>query len=360
MFLYNKGLNKDFDEIALLHYEGLSHFKILKSGDKIYYPNSIISKINIASSKNNLSANFFKDLKLNKYKLLKQIILGKPNELKNIIARIDKNIRIGRYPRILLLTGNRSKLSSFGELIKSIFDYTAFTSKPSRWDAYSLSAAVSIDVCTYCNRNFTFTLTSGKNKVVRPEFDHFFAKSEYPYLALSFYNLIPSCHICNSNLKLSTKFTLTNNIHPYMDSFDELIKFTVVFRKRNKLDIKNSLNSLGISFFYGDLNSFDLKLNARNPSDVKVKKANNNISIFKLEELYNKHKDLVVEMVQNTIIYDDAYINALLSKYEGRLFRNREDVLRHITNNYIADNELAKRSFSKLTKDIHQEFGLRY
>lgn len=38
-------------------------------------------------------------------------------------------------------------------------------------------------------------------KITRPTFDHWFAKDDHPLLALSFYNLIPSCNICNSSVK---------------------------------------------------------------------------------------------------------------------------------------------------------------
>ncbi|TCL67476.1 hypothetical protein EV196_10232 [Mariniflexile fucanivorans] len=33
--------------------------------------------------------------------------------------------------------------------------------------------------------------------MIKPELDHYYPKSLYPYFGVSFYNLIPSCQSCN-------------------------------------------------------------------------------------------------------------------------------------------------------------------
>ncbi|MDK2051272.1 hypothetical protein ACOTWK_10105 [Aliarcobacter butzleri] len=40
------------------------------------------------------------------------------------------------------------------------------------------------------------------------------------------------------------------------------------------------------------------------------------------------------------------------------MFKNREDVLRHITGGYIDDMDINKRPLSKLIKDISEELDL--
>ena len=92
--------------------------------------------------------------------------------------------------------------------IEKIFSYKKFTTKKKKeYDAYDLAKNLDIPTCPYCNRTYTKTvITKNREKIIRPEFDHWFPKNQYPLLALSFYNLIPSCHICNSNVKGETKF----------------------------------------------------------------------------------------------------------------------------------------------------------
>jgi len=225
---------------------------------------------------------------------------------------------------------------------KEQFDYIVtlyknFTSKKKEYDAYDLADKLSVDVCPYCNRNYTFTIKDKDSKCTRPDFDHFYDKKSYPILALSFYNLIPSCRVCNSGLKGSTPFTLQTHLHPYKDSFNEYAKF---FFK-----VKDS------SFYYSE-KGFNIKLNT---DDCRTK---NIINDFALEILYNKHKDIVLELIQKREIYSDSYIDDLFNQYEGTLFKNREDLLRLITCGYVEDKNLDKRPLSKLIKDISEELEL--
>ncbi|MCR5293864.1 MAG: hypothetical protein K6E30_01655 [Lachnospiraceae bacterium] len=53
-----------------------------------------------------------------------------------------------------------------------------------------------IRTCPYCNRVF---IGSVKNKKLGVQLDHFYSKSNYPFFAVSLYNLIPCCSSCNMN-----------------------------------------------------------------------------------------------------------------------------------------------------------------
>ena len=214
--------------------------------------------------------------------------------------------------------------------------YDNFCNKKKRYDAYDLAESLHVNVCPYCNRNNTFTVHS-KNGSTRPQFDHFYDKAIYPILALSFYNLIPSCPTCNSSIKGRKRFSLTTHIHPYVEGFDDKARFA--------LHVKDS------SFYY-DEKGFDLELSS---NDAKAKK---NIKDFALEEIYKNHKDIVLELIQKSIMYNESYIEELMKNYEGTLFKNEEDLLRLIFGGYIADEDLGKRPLSKLTKDILEQLEI--
>jgi len=47
-----------------------------------------------------------------------------------------------------------------------------------------------------------------------------------------------------------------------------------------------------------------------------------------------------------------------MQKYEGTLFKNREDLLILVTCGYVSDEDLHKRPLSKLIKDISQELKI--
>ena len=216
-------------------------------------------------------------------------------------------------------------------------EYDNFITKDKKeYHGYVLAKELNINVCPYCNRNYTFTVID-KKEISRPEFDHFYSKNKYPILALSFYNLIPSCHICNSTLKGKEEFTINSHIHPYIDSFDKKAKFSF---KPLSSDFLYNHKSIKVALFTTD------------------KKALNSKTVFKLNEFYKHHHDTVTELIQKAQIYNDSYIDELYQNYEGVLFRNREDILRLITGGYIEDKDINKRPLSKLIKDISEELGL--
>lgn len=194
---------------------------------------------------------------------------------------------------------------------------------------------VGVTVCPYCNRNYIFNFQKNSSLEATAQLDHFFDKSRYPYFAVSIYNLVPSCSTCNQR-----KSKKQNDIyHPFVESFDKDLKF--------KLQINNS------SFYYHK-NAIKIDTKVLNNHD-KVK---SHIETFNIDNLYNEHKDIVVELIQKAEIYNESYIDELFNRYEGTLFKNREDLMRLITCGYITDEQINKRPLSKLIKDISEELGL--
>src|SRR5207253_911367 len=104
------------------------------------------------------------------------------------------------------------------EIINYIFDYERFSKGQGlEWSAYSLTQNLGLNTCSYCNRNYTLTVIHNKNKnkgIIRPQLDHFLSQTDHPLLALSFFNLIPSCSTCNSNLKGAKAFSISTHLHP--------------------------------------------------------------------------------------------------------------------------------------------------
>lgn len=55
---------------------------------------------------------------------------------------------------------------------------------------------LSLRICPYCGRQFIYAVEEN-GTTVKPQIDHFLPKRKYPFLALSFFNLIPVCNTCN-------------------------------------------------------------------------------------------------------------------------------------------------------------------
>jgi len=361
MFHYTKGKAKGFATLSKEHFQNLRMERKLKKGLK-RYAGSILTLVDDAAiDMGTIDHVFFADLAANDYKWLSQIITGEPKELQAVIDMFEARIVIGTYPALKETIGGTESDTTFAKMIKRVFDYKHFSGKTARYSAYHFCMPMAMDVCPYCNRNYTLTVYHRGGGLIRPELDHFVPKSAYPYLALSFYNLIPSCHLCNSNLKHANPMNFEDYIHPYVHSMDDIFRFSAVFRNKKKMTAQEVADTYGTDFFHGKTDSFDVKVKFRKGVPLSLmRKATQNVRVFKLQKIYNEHKDLVEEMVTGAAVYTDEYIETLYHDFQGSLFSSKEDVLRLLTHNLSGNEEMVRRPFSKLTKDIYSEFGLKY
>ena len=63
-----------------------------------------------------------------------------------------------------------------------------------------LATDIALDYCPMCNESKVGNIID-EDRTYRPALDHFLPKSKYPHFSLSIYNLIPTCHTCNSTFK---------------------------------------------------------------------------------------------------------------------------------------------------------------
>jgi len=298
--------NEHLDKLAKNHYQAISNYL---SDKKIERFNTLIAK----------------DFS-NEYDF-KKLILAKPYELREL-----KRLFKGDIKDYKIFKTYYDYLNSYKDVKFYLFGAKASNSKRKRIDynAYKLVKDLNISTCPYCNRGTIYNLQKSKGRT--SEIDHFYPKGIYPYFAISFYNLIPSCKVCNK-LKMENEIT----IHPYEKGFE---------KTDFKLRIKDS------SFYYS-VDGFDLEFKSE---DNEISKQ---INTFKLDDLYQNHKDIILELIQKQAIYNESYLDELLTQYEGTLFKNREDLQRLISGGYVSDDEIGKRPLSKLIKDISEELGLR-
>ena len=193
--------------------------------------------------------------------------------------------------------------------------------------------------CFYCNKDF-ITNFDAKKEVSTFQLDHFYDKGTYPYLALSFYNLIPSCPTCNSSKVKGSANTFENNcIAPNSEKFDfhQKVKF--------KLFLDDSCKNLHIK------SKDDIDINLKEQfTDIY----NKYIEIFKLNERYKAHKDIVFDMIQKAELYPESRLKELQDLTGIPFQQIKKDIF-----NLIDENEdLSKQPFSKLIVDMSKELGI--
>lgn len=252
---------------------------------------------------------------------IEKLLKANTTELKEYITYFTSN-----YPSSI---DNDSELNTI--LRESIFEreYNNWSARTA-YGAYVFVQELDLRTCPYCNRNYTFVVNEENGKL-RPEIDHFYPKSIYPFLAMSFYNLIPSCPICNHTKSNTVKDNLEN---PY-DTKGGSYRFTYM---------PNSIDFSVVENKKYDFDSFEIKISGNE----------SNIELFKLEELYKQHKDIVLELLIKKAYYPQSYIEEL----EKSFGFSQDEIYRYLFSNYNQDDDLHKRPLSKLVRDISEELGL--
>lgn len=262
---------------------------------------------------------FLEDLRDEKQ--LKPLIMGSPEKLIDSVRNFQE-----------LDSKVTSPKSTLNRLLYAIFVNTEYTKNLNKWRFIN---RLNLDTCAYCNRSYTYSLS--KKDGIKPELDHFYPKSKYPFLGLSFYNLIPSCQTCNGFGGKEEKDPLLENmVSPYLLEHDTF-------------------------YFTYDVKSIDFLSPLEGKSSVEVilkaKKGSGNLNVFKLPDLYQKHEDHVLELiVKSKLKYTEEYREYLRS-YKELSFSDGE-IDRMIMGNYTLIEELHKRPLSKLYRDIGIELGL--
>ncbi|CAA0205437.1 HNH endonuclease [Tenacibaculum maritimum] len=235
----------------------------------------------------------------------------------------------------------RVNLNPINFLLEKIFNYDWFISLnlDEDWNSYKLTEALGIKVCPYCNRQRTFTVKNNTDKITKPELDHFLPKKQHPLLALSFYNLIPSCTVCNRDLKGEIPFSYDTHLSPYEENKKhELIKY----------------DYLPMSYGGAAGLSEDIKIQIKYLEGVSSnlkRKIEGNISVFKYEDISDNLTDIVQEIIYKRYISGDDYIK-ILKKTFPKANLTYEEAYRIAYGNYYNEKDFAKRPLSKMTKDI--------
>lgn len=260
--------------------------------------------------------------KLNDY-ALKDILCGDFEKLKEIKNSVG------------------TKYSSKTNIMKQFFNYDKKSSNFNAKTAYFqkeiskfFEENIEVHTCYYCNIDFINKFKKGKETKNAFTLDHVLEKADYPYLALSLYNLVPSCYVCNSKVKDSKihfdDFSPTNNNF----DFNERVKFKS-FITNVDLQIKNESDLL-IKLIESYSNKYDKYIESLN-----------------LNDRYDYHKYKVIEMIQKRQDYPDSRIKELAKLTQ----KTEEEVKQDLFGIYL-DDDFHKRPLSKLIKDISEEIGI--
>ncbi|MCU5002924.1 hypothetical protein OCD70_22960 [Bacillus tropicus] len=240
-------------------------------------------------------------------------------------------------------------------------EYKYFYRSPG-WNAYSFQKAIGITICPYCATQFIFLYESDTGKT-RGTLDHFFDKATYPFLALSIYNLVPCCKVCNSDFKGKKNVELDTHYSPFEEGVIKYVRFKkeVISTSREEIRsrvIEHCMEKVleedidYVAVFLGANDEFNLKIDySAAPKDIQ-KKIKGNLDLFQLEEIYNTfHKPYVQSIIKKASIYNYTYRQQLINAY-STFFNNKEELTESLIPPITDDK---KTILGKLTREIIED-----
>lgn len=181
--------------------------------------------------------------------------------------------------------------------IDLIIDYSILSNKPDL--RHKLMNSAGLRTCPYCNRNY---ITSYGEKSTA-DLDHFYQKKQYPLFALSLFNFVPSCSVCNSRMK--NTYPADNALYPYEEGFEDDAKFEL---KTTRTPLEKDFCESTVRLFQAirdtKFDEYDLKIvidSKTSPS--KKRRIENSEKLFHLTEVYANHKQDALEAAFRTRVY---------------------------------------------------------
>lgn len=277
-----------------------------------------------------------------KIETLKQLLIAKPSDAYALNERLMKKLVDDYSEAYLTQKILPKKYRRRLRTLVCIFDYDGAIGN-SKSKSYWLAEHIGRNSCTYCNRQYTFTV-SGKNndeRITRPAFDHWFPKSRFPLLSLNLYNLIPCCAVCNSGAKGDRVFQLTKFVHPYEQKDDDpKFKFVPAIADKNKGEWTVVLDR----------------------DKVAHPEVDNTIKAFELDRIYNMHGPLEVkEMMEFAQAYSNTYLLQIYNQMKkdfGAVAFSQEDVYRILFGTESVPAKFLDRPLSKMKHDILEYLGI--
>lgn len=226
-------------------------------------------------------------------------------------------------------------VDDFHDILEHIFLYELYGNV---LDKLQFIKRLKLKICPYCGRNQINVASYERKRDSKPPIDHFLPKSKYPFLAVSFRNLIPCCSTCNDIANkgafdpLEGELTLEN---PY-EFVDEHVYF--------KGDFPNMLS----------MNDNDYNVNMIfNPTRLAIGYK----ETLKLEEFYKDEKQKMMDMHENLLTFSEGRKENLISLgiETGQLNNIQRQVL-----GYRLDGKASIREFYKFKKEMFEQLLKKY
>lgn len=196
-----------------------------------------------------------------------------------------------------------------------------------------------IRTCVYCNAQYAISIKRDKGDYTSSfQIDHYLPKSKYPYLAISFFNLQPSCGHCN---QLKSKNKSLFNLYTKRTSDVQPFRFNV--------------NRLSLLQFLLTADPDNLKINITSTNSSLME---NHEKRFHVKVKYEKHKEEAGDIVLLSRFYNRAYLNQLHSQFSSIMPHFRNQILNMLLGFPVMEEDVHKRPLTLMRQDIAKQLNV--
>ena len=268
--------------------------------------------------------------KLSTEEYLKKLILLPYSSIKEIVESIEGELL--KYKNIVFTYNKRKdeyKMRKVFENFYGCFEKVRNSQRNGKKMSVRMVNELGITVCPYCNRDYINTRADSN---AGSQLDHFYCRSSYPFLAVSLYNLIPACGVCNL-----TKLNRTNKL---ISPYDQKYEFN-------------------INEFLCDESTGEILWKKFDETEMRE-----NVEVLKLKEAYKIHEDNEIkEILNKRNIYVKSQMDEILkvlNKETGGTTRSftEEQLKEWIYGKTISDKDYKLTSVGKLKHDILKQLGV--
>ncbi len=225
--------------------------------------------------------------------------------------------------------------ADFSKFITQNLKYEQFRSSKLALD---FIGNLGIKSCPYCNAQYVLSLD--KEGKALCQFDHVISKDLYPYLSLSYFNLVPCCASCNHMKSNTDVLNEASFVHPFNDSFADKILFKASSSAINKFYTNGRTVRGDVNIIIDKLDNVDYHLDT-----------------FKLLEVYNEHHDFIDEIYLKSIMYNSSRRKELTKLYVHSGQMTQEELDRLIYSTYMSKEDINKRPLAKFHQDLIDQFN---
>jgi len=290
---------------------------------------------------------------------LRKLLCGKWQDHLSIIDDIERRLPGRSWQKGMLKTeyeagcysvygqdaDGHDVVEDFNEIMRWIFVDQIYEGKDKvvQFDKTTFVRNRGLNVCPYCGRQW-IDIAEVDGRLSKPNIDHFLPKSKYPFLAMSFFNMIPACDTCN---KIENKGEMDPVVYP-----------------RYEMKLLNPYE------FYDQAVTFSYEYNGRGENDERNFKVNSEAENEKLDEGYLTGLKLRAFYANRQKEVKDVYKRfTTASNSWGKFLHNLgvkpsflQDIEERTLGYRLDENEASQRLMYKFKKDLlaqlRREYGI--